>query len=275
MPMRTEAKSGFAEVTGAKLYYEVAGEGDPLLLLHAGVGDSRMWDDQWEEFSRHFRVMRTDLRGFGRTVVPSGRFSYHEDLGGLLRYLGEEAAYVLGLSFGGLVAIDFALAHPELVRALILGAPAVSGREPSQELQLFSEEEDELLERGDLEGATELNLRMWVDGPSRTPDEVDPAVRERVRQMQMDAFRVPVPEDAEDEPLEPPAMERLYEIRVPTLIVVGELDQPDFLEIANTLAESIDGAKKVVLPGVAHLPSLEKPEECNRIVAGFLAGAMA
>jgi 3-oxoadipate enol-lactonase len=275
MPMRTEARSGFAEVSGAKLYYEVAGEGDPLLLLHAGVGDSRMWDDQWEEFSRHFRVIRTDLRGFGRTVVPSGRFSYHEDLAALLRYLGEEAACVIGLSFGGRVAIDFALAHPEMVRVLILGAPVVSGHKPSQVLQRFSKEEDALLERGDLEGATELNLRMWGDGPSRTPDQVDPAVRERVRAMQMDVFRVPVPDDAEDEPLEPPAMERLQEIRVPTLIIVGELDQPDFLEIADTLAESIEGARKEVVPGVAHLPSLEKPKEFNLIVEAFLGGVTA
>jgi len=263
-------RTGFAEVSGTKLHYEVAGQGPPMLMLHAGVGDSRMWDYQWEEFASHYRVIRTDLRGFGKTVVLPGRFSYHEDLAALLRHLGEETAFVIGLSFGGLVAIDFALAYPEMVSALVLGAPAVSGWEPSEELERFSTEEDRLLERGDLEGATELNLRMWVDGPQRSPDQVDAGVRERVRKMQMDVFTVVVPDDAEDEPLEPPAMERLEEIRVPTLIIIGELDQPDFLEIADTLATRIPGAEKVVVPGVAHLPSMEKPDQLNRIVLDFL-----
>ena len=270
MPRLSQPHTGFAEAHGAKLYYEVSGEGRPLLLLHAGVGDSRMWEPQWEEFTSGRRVIRTDMRGYGRTVVSPGQFSYHEDVAALLRHLGEETAFVIGLSFGGLVATDFALAYPEMVSALVLGAPAVSGWEPSEELERFSTQEDELLEGGDLAGAAELNLRMWVDGPHRAPDQVDPAVRERVREMQMDVFRVVVPDDAEDEPLEPPAMERLEEILVPTLIISGELDQPDFLEIADTLATRIPSAEKVVIPGVAHLLSMEKPEQFNRIVLDSL-----
>jgi len=109
---------GFVEAQGAKLHYEVAGEGRPLLLLHAGVRDSRMWDPQWQELSARYRVIRTDLRGYGRTVVLSGQFSYHEDVAALLRHLGEESAFVVGLSFGGRVAIDFALAFPEMVSIL-------------------------------------------------------------------------------------------------------------------------------------------------------------
>ena len=270
MPRLSRPHAGFAEVHGAKLYYEVSGEGRPLLLLHAGVGDSRMWEPQWDEFASRYLVIRTDLRGYGRTEVSPGLFSYHEDVAALVRHLGDETAVVVGLSFGGLVAIDFALAYPEILSALVLGAPAVSGWEPSEELERFSTEEDELLGRGDLAGAAELNLRTWVDGLHRAPDQVDPAVRERVREMQMDVFGVDVPDDAEDEPLEPPAMKRLEEIRVPTLIITGELDQPDFLEIADTLATRIPGAVKVVIPGVAHLPSMEKPERFNRIVLDFL-----
>ena len=223
MPRLSRPRVGFAEAHGAKLYYEASGEGRSLLLLHAGIGDSRMWEPQWDEFASRYRVIRTDLRGFGKTVVLPGRFSYHEDLPAVLRHLGEETAFVIGLSFGGLVAMDFALAHPEMVNALVLGAPAVSGWGPSEELARFSADEDDLLERGDLTGATELNLRMWVDGPHRAPDKADAAVRERARKMQMDVFKVVVPDDAGDEPLEPPAMKRLEEIRVPTLIITGEL----------------------------------------------------
>jgi 3-oxoadipate enol-lactonase len=274
VPQVAQSHSGFAEVRGAKVYYEVAGEGRPLLLLHAGVGDSRMWESQWEEFAAGYRVVRTDLRGYGRTVVASGQFSYHEDVAALLRHLGETSAFVVGLSFGGRVAIDFALAFPEMVEGLVLGAPAVSGDQPSEELQRFSEEEDRLLEQGDLAGATELNLRMWVDGPHRSPDQVDAGIREQVRRMQMDVFAVPFPEDAESQPLEPPAKERLEELQVPTLIIVGELDVPDFLSIANTLERHIPDAEKTVIPGVAHLPNMEKPEEFNRSVLDFIGRAL-
>lgn len=270
MPQVSQTRAGFAEVDGAKLYYEVTGEGHPLLLLHAGIGDSRMWEPQWDEFASEYRVIRTDMRGYGRTVVASGLFFYHEDVAALLTHLGEETAAVTGLSFGGRVAIDFALAYPEMVSALVLGAPAVSGWEYSEELERFSAEEDKLLERGDLAGATELNLHTWVDGPFRMPNHVDSAVRERVREMQIDVFRVVVPDDAEDEPLEPPAMERLEEIQVPTLIIIGELDQPDFLQIADTLAARIPGAEKVAIPGAAHLPSMERSGRFHRIVLDFL-----
>jgi len=113
---------------------------------------------------------------------------------------------------------------------------------------------------------------MWVDGPFRSPDQVDAGVREEVRRMQMDVFTVPFPLDAEIQPLEPPAMERLEELQVPTLIIVGELDVPDFLNIADTLDERVAGARKVIIPGVAHLPNMEKTGEFNRFVLAFLAG---
>jgi pimeloyl-ACP methyl ester carboxylesterase len=109
-----------------------------------------------------------------------------------------------------------------------------------------------------------------VDGPFRTPDQVDAGVREQVSRMQMDVFTVPFPLDAEIQPLVPPAMTRLEELQVPTLIIVGELDQPDFLSIADALVQRVAGARKVFIPGVAHLPNMEKPEEFNRIVLDFL-----
>src|SRR5689334_16644384 len=173
------AGAGYAEVNGARIFYEVAGAGYPLVLVHAGVADSRMWDQQFHVFAGSYAVIRYDLRGFGRTAMPAGLFAGHEDLAGLLRSLHVERAHVVGISFGGKIAIDFALAYPEMVASLVLGAPSVGGWASSAEVRRFGEEEERLLEQGDLAAATELNVRMWVDGPRRAPEQVDPSVRER------------------------------------------------------------------------------------------------
>src|SRR5947209_4945084 len=229
---RTDSETGFAEIDGARLYYEVSGEGHPLVLLHAGIADSRMWDEQVAVFAEHYRVIRYDIPGFGRSEIPARAFAQYELTAGLLRFLLQsprtgskkavpssrtqtrigyqgnppkssgnaldvEKAYMVGVSFGGCIALDFALTHPEMVDALVLCAPSVGGETLSAEVQRFNAEEEEALERGDLAAATEVNLRMWVDGPRRTPEQVDPLVRERVREMQMHAFTIPTPEGAE------------------------------------------------------------------------------
>jgi pimeloyl-ACP methyl ester carboxylesterase len=263
--------TGFADINGARIYYEVAGDGRPLLLLHAGVADSRMWDDQWQPFTRRYRAIRYDIPGFGRSRYPDGPYAAHEDPAGLLRSLGVERAHVVGVSWGGRIALDFTLAHPEMVTALVLVCPSVSGEDPSEAVRLFGTEEEALLERGDLAAAAELNVRMWVDGPRRTPEQVEHSVRERVREMQHHAFTVPVPEGVEGIELEPPAIERLGEVRVPTLVAVGDHDIEEKLAIADRLAAEISGARKVVFPGAAHMVTMEQPADFNRIVLDFLA----
>jgi pimeloyl-ACP methyl ester carboxylesterase len=263
---------GTAPINGAQLYYEVSGQGRPLVLLHAGVTDSRVWDAQVTAFSPQFRVIRYDLRGFGRSPMPPGRFAHHADLGGLLDFLQVNQAVVIGLSYGGQVALDFALAHPGRVTALVLASPAtISGSQPSDAILQFGEEEEALLAAGDLAGATTLNVRMWVDGPQRTPEQVDGAVRDLVYAMQLHAFSLPVPEDAAIDRLTPPASERLDEVCVPTLILAGELDALGVVELAGQLAAKIPGAQKVILPDVAHMLNLERPEAFNRLVLQFLA----
>ena len=166
--------AGFLDVQSASLYYEVAGEGYPLLLLHAGIADSRMWDDQFSVFAQHYRTIRYDLRGFGQTRWDAGTFATYEDPVALFRALDVQKAHVIGVSYGSKIALDFTLAHPELVASLVLVAPSVGGVEPSEQIRRFAQEEDALFEQGDLAGATELNLRMWVDGPQRTPRSGEP-----------------------------------------------------------------------------------------------------
>ena len=266
-----QTRTGIAEVNGARLYYEVAGAGHPLVLIHAGIADSRMWDDQWDVFARHYTVIRYDVRGCGRSVPPPGQFAPQEDLRTLLHFLQIETAFLLGISMGGAIAIEFTLAHPEMVDALVTVGSRAPGARPSDEMIAAWKSVDEVLEAGDIERANELELRMWVDGPYRGPDVVDPAVREGVRVMNGNNFLVGS-EESEPQPLEPFAITRLEEIRVPTLVIYGDLDQPDVQQGGEELARRIGGAKKLVMSGAAHMPSMEQPDEFNRVVLEFLAG---
>lgn len=264
----------FAPVNGASIYFEVAGTGHPVVLIHAGVADSRMWDGTFETLAARFQTLRFDIRGFGRSSMPPGRFSYHADLGALFDHVGFRRASLVACSFGGQIAIDFCLAYPDLVRSLVLASSGIGGREPSSDMIRFGDEEDALLARGDIEGATELNLRTWVDGPRRSPKEVDGALRERVRTMQRELFEQSPPVGVERERLEPPAIGRLGEIRAPTLVLAGDRDVPDMLEAAERLASEIPGARKVVFSDVAHLVSMERPARFNELVTEFLAGSV-
>jgi len=254
------------------IYYQEAGSGRPIILLHAGIADGRMWDPQFKAFAGQFRAIRFDLRGYGRSLLPNGPFTWRGDLLALMDALNVSSAWLVGASFGGRVTIDFTLEHPERVRGLVLVSPVVSGYQPSGLIARFNEQEGELLAAGKLEEATELNLRMWVDGPFRDAGEVDPHIRARVGEMQLEAFRQPAPPGASYEALDPPAIDRLGEIKAPALILSGELDVPAFVHLAGTIADQIPNARSAAIPGAAHLPNLEAPERFNRLVLEFTSG---
>jgi pimeloyl-ACP methyl ester carboxylesterase len=260
-----------AEVNGTQIRYEILGEGDPLVLVHAGIADGRMWSPQMEAFSDRYRVIRYDQRGFGETPAVAGSFSRHEDLRGLLDHLGIERVSFVGCSMGGGAILDFALEHPERVALVVLVCSAVGGFQPEVEPP---REWDELVaadEAGDLERVSELEVRMWVDGPRRGPEEVAPETRDLVREMNLIALQNEASELGEEIELEPSAADRLHEIQAPTLVIAGDLDQPRTIQAADLLARSIPEARKIIMPGTAHLPNLERPEEFNRIVLDFLA----
>jgi pimeloyl-ACP methyl ester carboxylesterase len=264
-----DIRSGFADLNGAQFYYEVAGAGHPLILLHEGIADSRMWDDQFHVFAKKYTVVRYDARGYGQTKMVAGPFSRHGDLLGLMDYLGIERAYLLGCSMGGATIIDFALEHPERVAALIpgcsgLGGYQFTGEEPPQWTEL-----EAAYKAKDFERAAELEVQIWVDGPHRTPDQVDARIRDRVRDMNTIALATPDDLGIEQK-LDPPAIGRLSEIRAPTLVIYGDLDDPNIPAIADLLAKGIPGAKKVVIPGTAHVPNMERPDEFNSLVLNFL-----
>jgi pimeloyl-ACP methyl ester carboxylesterase len=274
-----ERVSGTARVNGADLLYEVAGAGDPIVLVHAGVADSRMWDEQFEPLACDHLVLRYDLRGFGGSSLPGGPFSYAADLRALLDHLDIPRAAVVGASFGGQVALEFALQRPDKVTSLVLVDSAIQGWEWSEEVERFGAAEDDALEAGRIEEAVELNLEMWVEGPGREASEVDAGFRERVRTMQRDAFVKQLHAEAQSPPpgspdwLDPPAISRLADIRARTLVLVGDQDVADFIRISERLTADIDTATGAVIEGAAHLPSLEKPGVFLEIVRNFLSDA--
>lgn len=266
-----QATSGFAEVNGAKLYYETAGSGHPLVLCHAGIADNRMWDEQFPAFAARYRVIRYDHRGFGKSRLPAGQFSLAEDLFGLLSQLGVEKAYVLGASIGGATVVDFAVTHPEMVDALIAVGAALSGFDApdTPEEQLLFEEVEKAAGAGDFDRANELEVHIWADGPKRRPEQVNSVVRERVRAMNLPGFT----REGEfiAQPPEPPAAQRLAGISAPTLVIYGDQDVYGIQMTAHKLAGDIPDARLVVMHDTAHVPNMEQPAEFNRIVLDFLA----
>ena len=269
-------KLATAELNGTTIGYDTVGDGPAVVLVHAGVGDRRLWDNQMDAFSAGHQVVRLDLRGFGETTIPGGPFSYIDDVRALLDDLRLERAALVGNSFGGRVTLDFALVHPERTTALVLVDSAMTGQEGSAFLERFDEEEEALLDDGRLDEAVELNLRTWLDGPERDAAPIPATLRARVSEMQRSSFEILLrayersPEPGPVAWTEPPAAIRLAEVAVPTLVVVGRLDQPDFRAISARLAAEIPGAESAELDA-AHLPALERPEEFNRLVLDFLA----
>jgi 3-oxoadipate enol-lactonase len=264
------SSSGFVEVNGTRLYCETAGSGLPLVLIHGYALDTTMWDDQIGPFSQQYQVIRYDLRGFGKSAVPTGEsYAHHEDLKALLEHLGIEQAHILGLSLGGAIAINFALAYPDATQSLIgVDVSALDGYEWPDELRRWFAPIFSAAKAGDMESAKEHWLNTgWFSSARKKPDAVARS-RKCVSDYSGWHFhnRDPV------RGLVPPANERLEEIGAPTLIIIGELDLPFYNHpIADTLHQRIPNAQKVIMPGVGHMSNMEDPANFNEIVISYLA----
>ncbi len=261
----------FAEINGTKIHYELAGTGDPLVLIHAGICDSRMWDDQFAVFAEHFRVLRYDWRGGGKTAVVDTPFAHHDDLQALLKHLGITQAHLVGCSYGGTFAIDFALAYPEMVASLTTVNSTPRGLKFDDPPPPQWDEVDAAWDAGEFERASELEVQIWVDGSQRTPDQVDGRIRDKVRAMNLIHLLNDAKEIGEERPLSPPAYQRLNHIHQPTLIIDSDLDMPRIGKAADFMATAMPNSKQTTITDTAHLPSMEKPAEFNRIVLEFLS----
>ena len=261
--------SGYADINGAQIYYEVAGEGDPLVFVHAGVADRRMWDDQVAFFGSDYRVIRFDLRGFGNTKPVPGSFASRDDLAGLLTFLEVPQAVLIGCSMGRMASMDFAIEHPERVTALVMVGSAPAGLNLDVPMPARFAEAEQAEQQQDWERLIELSAQIWYDGEGREPHQVDATRREFMKQMQRDALPYRSMEQGQSVPMQPGAAERLGELHIPVLIICGERDTPYILAASQYIAEHIAGAQKVMMDS-AHLPSMDRPAEFNQVLHDFL-----
>jgi 3-oxoadipate enol-lactonase len=265
-------QSGFAEVNGARLYYEVAGEGQPFLMVHAGIADNTMWDDQFAFFAQKYKVVRYDMRGYGQSLPVASEYQRHEDIRALLDFLNIDRAILMGCSMGGGAAMNFALQYPQRADALIMvgSAPVGFGYEDWTPSPL-DEEMEAAYGKGDMERVNEIGMQIFVDGRGRTSDQVNPEMRRKIYEMN----RIVLQNEGQmgkDVPLPKPAAYRISELKLPVLIVMGYLDEEYIERAAKFMESNIPGAQKVVMHGTAHLPNMEFPDAFNAHVQAFLDG---
>lgn len=264
--------TGRVAIAGSTIFYEAAGSGTPVVLLHAAYVDRRMWDDQFAALARSHRVIRYDARGYGRSGSITADFDRASDLYALLRNLGLHRVSLVGCSLGGGTSIDFALSHPEMVDRLVLVGSAVSGYVwPPDDLQEpWRVATRAAAARGDTVGIA----RAWLESDYLAAAAQQPRVAAKLDTLLAEnvAYWKGLLRDGDHEVLAtPPAIGRLGAITVPTLIVVGSRDVPDIRYIADTLHAKLPRSRLVVFEGADHLPNMEQPIRFERLVLDFLA----
>ncbi|SDT70309.1 alpha/beta fold hydrolase [Jiangella sp. DSM 45060] len=265
--------SGRVPVRDGELFFDERGAGHPLVLLHSGSLDHRMWDGQVGPFVRAgYRVIRYDARGHGQSTTPKSDFAAYEDLHELLARLDVNRASLVGLSYGARTAIDFALAYPSTVEMMVLASPGVSGMQFTDPAILaLMQQQAEAAQARDVDGYVEYFLRAWVDGPQRTPDAVDAELRERCRKMARDVIDAHAAGTGALRELG--ALERLSELTTPLLVLVGDLDSSDIHTVAGRIEAEAQFAASAVVPGTGHTLAMEQPAAFNAAVLTFLERA--
>ena len=268
--------TGFANVNGAKIYYELAGEGQPFVMIHAGVADRRQWNNEFEYFSKRYRVLRYDMRGYGKSEPVDGEFSHLNDLKTLLHHLFiDEPVILMGCSMGGGLAMNFALTFPKRTNALIMVGSAPNGLELDVPTPAKFAEAEKADKAKDWDLLCEIETQIWFDGEGRTPDQVNPVMRKLAYDMNHIALAHEAKGLGKRLPdTKIPAARRLNELHLPILVLVGEHDTPYILAASEHMVENLPYAKKVLFEDAAHLPNMDQPEEFQKVVEVFLERIM-
>jgi len=263
-----QTQTGLLLVPGGAVAYDRAGTGPAVVLLHGAFMDRQMWDAQMPVFAKQFLVLRYDIRPFGESSQPEKAYSVPDDLRRLLGNLNIDRAHLVGHSFGGSVALDFALLYPERVASLTLAAAPPNG---------FVGPADERKAAGAVFAAVKNGddaiVKAWLEHPIWSVSTTRPAVRkvlEAMTRRNLAAFRMTF---APYEPVTPPAIERLAEVRTPTLVLIGDRDTPGNRQAAELLGQKIPGATLRVIAGADHALPLGWADEFNAAVIGFISAA--
>jgi pimeloyl-ACP methyl ester carboxylesterase len=259
-------------INNALIYYEIAGEGAPFVMIHAGVADNRQWNNEFAHFATRFRVLRYDMRGYGKSNPVDGEYSHLQDLTALLNHLQiDQPLIAMGCSMGGGLAMNLALTKPSMVKALIMVDAGPTGLELDVPTPAAFAEAEKAYKAGDLDLTAEIETQIWFDGMGRTPAQVNQGMRKLVYKMN----RIALSHEAKGlgnrlPDTQIPAVERLGELHIPVLAIVGAHDTPYTLAAADHMVEKMPSARKVIIDDAAHLPNMDQPEEFQGIVTMFL-----
>ena len=275
-------ESGFANSKGTKLYFEVSGFGDSLTLIQGSALDNRMWDSQFTEFAQHYQVIRYDVRGYGQSIPNNTheKYSHHEDLLAILDHLGVESTHVLGLSMGGSIAIDFALTHPDKTDSLIPVSSVLGGYDDE-----YIESWAQYPAYSTKKRNSQKNEKRTVDvfkeyGLDAAKDHIFNDFKQGVENIDLlrrildeySGLQLTHPEINENEILVTPfPVNRLSELKMPTLIIVGQQDSRGIHGIATLIEQEVEMVRKVIIGNVGHMCSMQNSVEFNQIVLGFLS----
>ena len=268
-----QTKKGHLNLEDGQLYYEMAGTGMPLVLSHAAFLDSRMFDAVWEPLAKHFCVIRYDMRGFGQSSPATGPLCRRDDLNQLLNHLELKEAHGVGCSNGGQIILDLALEQPHRFKSLTLVGATPSGFELHGAPPRYMFEMFDAMQKGDIDRSNELQIRIWLDGETRDPEQVDLMLRKKALEMN----RIPVSQStlfiADTQPirpLDPPAITQLESVTCRTLVIAGAFDHPEVLRAADELARRIPNAQKTIIPAAGHVPGYEQPDAFVELLLDFL-----
>lgn len=267
-----QMNSGFVKIDNAQIYYEMAGIGMPLVMIHAGVADSRQWNNEFANFSNAYHVIRYDMRGIGKSEPAEGEYRHMSDLASLLNALEiNEPLILMGCSMGGSLALDFALTYPKRVKALIMVGSGPSGLELDVKTPVKFAAAEKAFKAGDLDLVAEIETQIWFDGMDRTPEQVNPTMRKLLYDMNRLALSHEVKQLGKRLPnTEAPAFDRLNALDIPVLIIVGSHDTPYIRAAADYMEANLKFGRKAIIEDAAHLPNMDQPDEFQEIVQDFL-----